>query len=884
MGEPQRLEMVEQLFHEALECDDALRADFLAKACAGDLALLAEVASLLTSYERDQNFLLKSAFNLSAFDVAAAVLEEKGGKVPEVPGVKGFHLVREVGRGGMGAVYEALSADGCRVAVKVVKRGMDTEFVLRRFDRERRILRALDHTYIAHFLDGGATDDGLPFFVMEYVEGLPIDRYVTETKLSTTERLKLFVKVCEAVSYAHRHRVIHRDLKPSNILVTEAGVPKLLDFGVAKLLDLDSFGRTADVTATAMAHRLMTPEYASPSQLRGMPPTETDDVYSLGLLLYILLTGEHPYHFSSRAPEEILRCITEGRVRRPSEAISYSSASPNETTDTSVSSRPSGDEVRRDMRDSLDKVVLKALHKEPERRYVSVEEMAEDIRRHLVGRPVSARLDSLAYRASRFAGRHSTYTVSIVVVAVLCLFLGLMLGLSRKSVKPRTSVAVMPFLGQGVNSEQIAEGITDGLIGNLSRLPELSIPLHNSVYSYQGRQQNLETIGRSLGVETIIKGDFTIDDESLKVHVQLLDVGTGKSVWAKTYEAKRSEVLAVQGRIMTDVTRELGVTASAEELSHFARHFTKNDEAFQLYSVGRSLFNKRTVDTSKKGIEYFRQAVEKDPSYALAYAGIADCYVLLGVYNGMDRRSAYTSARDMANKALELDDELAEAHNSLALVHYLYDWDWTAAESEFRKAIELNPRYVTARQWYGLFLGGMGRFDEAEAEMQKALDLDPISAPVYADYGKVLYLSRRYAEALEKYNKAADINPSFGGMQYERELVYERLGRRDDWVASREKRGEIDDERRDAFRREGFKGFWTVDYQRAIKTPENKGCYCLAALFARMDDKDRAFEALENTMSKRNHAMTDLKVDPLFDTLHSDPRFEELLRRMKLTP
>jgi serine/threonine protein kinase/tetratricopeptide (TPR) repeat protein len=742
-------------------------------------------------------------------------------------------------------------------------------------------LRALDHPYIARFIDGGATDDGLPFFVMEYIEGRPIDRYVREMTLPTTERLLLFLKVCEAVSYAHRHRVIHRDLKPSNILVSDARVPKLLDFGVAKLLDLDSAGRTADVTATA--HRLMTPEYASPSQLRGLPPTETDDVYSLGLLLYILLTGEHPYHFRSRAPEEILRCITEGRVRRPSEAISYSSASPDETTDTSVSSRPSGNEVRRDMRGSLDKVVLKALHKEPERRYVSVEEMAEDIRRHLVGRPVSARLDSLAYRASRFAGRHSTYTVSIVVVAVLCLLLGLMLGLSGKSVKPKTSVAVMPFTGQGTYSEQIAEGITDGVIENLSRRPQLSIPLHNSVYSYQGRPQNLETIGRSLEVDMLIAGDVTIDNESLKVRVQLLDVSTGKSVWANTYDAKSSEVLAVQAHITTDITRELGVAASAEELSHFARHFTKNEEAYRLYLMGRSFFNKRTVDNSKKGIEYFRQAVEKDPSYALAYAGIADCFVLLGVYEGMDRPAAYTSARDMANKALELDDELAEAHNSLALVHYLYDWDWTEAEHEFRKAIELNPRYVTAHQWYGLFLGGMGRFDEAEAEMQKALDLDPVSAPVYADYGKVLYLAHRYPEALEKYDKAYDINASFGAMQFERELVYEQLGRLDDWVASREKRGQIDDEGRDAFRREGFKGFWTVDYQRAIKTQRHKG-YNLAALFARMGDNNRAFEALEYTMSKRNHALTDLKVDPLFEPLRSDPRFDELLRCMNLTP
>jgi eukaryotic-like serine/threonine-protein kinase len=886
MDEPRRLEMVEQLFHEALECDDAYRADFLAKACAGDVALLAEVRSLLACHERDQNFLQKSAFNLSALDVAGAVLEENGGGVPEVPRVKGFYLVREVGRGGMGAVYEAFSTDsdvGQRVAVKVVKRGMDTEFVLRRFDRERRILRALDHTYIARLLDGGATDDGLPFFVMEYVEGLPINRYVRETKLPTTERLLLFLKVCEAVSYAHRHRVIHRDLKPSNILVTEARVPKLLDFGVAKLLDLDSVGRTADVTATAMAHRVMTPEYASPAQLRGLPPTETDDVYSLGVLLYILLTGDHPYRFRSRVPEEILRSIVEGRVRRPSEVVDYSPASPDETTDMAVSSRPSENEGGRDMRGNLDKVVLKALHKEPERRYASVEEMAEDIRRHLAGRPVSARADSLAYRAARFAGRHPIYTVSTAAVALLCLLLGLILGLLATPATPRTSVAVMPFSSQGTYSEHLAEGITDGLIGHLSRLPQLYIPSHNSVYSYKDGQHSRQTIGRLLGVETLMVGEVAIDDESLKVHVQLLDVGTGESVWANTYEAKTSELLAVQGRITADVTRELGVTVSPEELSHPAQHYTRNEEAYRLYSMGRYFFNKRTPENYHKGIEYFRQALEKDPSYALAYAGIADCYLLMGIYGVTDHHSAFTSARDAANKALELDYGLAEAHNSLALVHWAYDWDWTAADREFRKAIELNPRYVMAHHWRGLFLADMARFDEAEAEMQKALEYDPISAPVYADYGRVLFLARRYDEALEKYRKASEINPSFAYMEPEREQLYEQMGRLDDWAASVEKRGVFDAERREAFRTQGIKGFFTVEYRRALKNPQNKSLW-LAELSARMGDKDRAFENLEYCISKRYLPMTQLKVTPILDPLRSDPRFEHLLRRMKLTP
>jgi serine/threonine protein kinase/Tfp pilus assembly protein PilF len=851
MDERRHVLLAEQLFHEALELDDEHRAGFLAEACAGDVALLAEVASLLASYDRDQNFLFRPAFNLSAVEVADSLLEKDGGRVQEAPRVSGFRLIREVGRGGMGAVYEAFDSEGQRVAVKLVKRGMDTEFILRRFEREHRILGALDHPYVARLLDGRATDEGIPFFVMEYVEGLPIDQYARNRSLSITERLELFLKVCEAVANAHGHRIIHRDLKPSNILVTEDGVPKLLDFGVAKLLDLDSAGTAGDATATA--YRVMTPEYASPAQLRGLPPSEADDVYSLGVLLYILLTGRHPYRFSSRAPEEVLRSIVERRVRRPSE-------------------------LQRDLRGNLDKVVLKALCKESERRYASVEEMAEDIRRHLAGQSVSARDESFAYRAARFAATHVAYTV-----ALICVLLALVLWLSGPQAKLRTSLAIMPFsdMGQGTFSEELADGITEDLTVYLSRLPQLSIRSHNSVSSYKRRQHSPQTIGRSLGVETLLVGDVAVDAANLRVIVELLDVGSGVSIWTNTYEAKSSEVLTMHRRITADVMRELGMVVKPQELIHSMGHYPENEEAYWDYMMGRYFFNKRLKEDLHRAIGHFRQAIEKDPSYALAYAGMADCYGLLGAFMVMKPHEAFTSARDAANKALELDNGLAEAHTSLALVHWLYDWDWAAADDEFRKAIELKPSYVLAHHWRGLFLGEMGRFSEAEAEMQKALEYDPLSAPVYSDYGRVLFWARRYEEALEKYRRAADMNPYFGSMGLERELLYEQMGRIDDWATSVEAGGGFDDETRKAFRAHGFKGFWSVHYRRKRNHPERARD---PELFARVGDKDRAFEAAGYAIKARDHRMSQLKVNPIFDPLRSDPRFAELLRRMNLTP
>lgn len=851
MGEPQRVELVEQIFHEALERDDARRAGFLAEACAGDVALLAEVASLLASFEQDQNFLQTPAFNLSASDLAGSVLEEEGHRGPEAPRVSGFLLVREVGHGGMGTVYEAFtfSTNGevdQRVAVKLVKRGMDSEFILHRFERERRILDALDHPYVARLLDGGATDNGMPFFVMEYVEGLPIDQYVHAATLSTVERLGLFLKVCEAVSYAHRHRVIHRDLKPSNILVTQDGVPKLLDFGVAKLLDLDSAGRTGDTTATV--NRVMTTEYASPEQLRGLPSKETDDVYSLGVLLYILLTGRHPYRFRSRAPEEVLRSIVEQRVQRPSE-------------------------LQRDLRGNLDRVVLKALRKESERRYASVEEMARDIRRHLAGQPVSTR------------AAHPAYTLPAVGIALLCLLLG-MLGLFSTNGKPARSLAVMPFsdMGQGTYSEQLAKGITEGVTEHLSRLPQLSIRSHNFASSYKRRQHSPQTIGRSLGVETLLIGDVALGETSLRVSVDLLDVDSGKSIWTNTYDVKSSEVLTLQRQLTADVMHELGVVLKPEELAHSTDHQTENEEAYADYMMGRYFFNKRTTVDFHRGIGYFRQAIQKDPSYAPAYAGMADCYGVLGAYMVMPTHEAFKSARDAANKALELDYGLADAHTSIALVHWLYDWDWAAADREFRKAIELKPTYVLAHHWRGLFLGEMGHFNEAEAELQKALDYDPLSAPVYADYGRVLYWARRYDEALEKYNTAVDMNPDFGSVRLEREYLFEQMGRADDWAASIAVWGGFDAETWTAFRAHGLKGYWSVLYRRELNSRKRgKGRYD-PELFARMGDKERALEDLAVAMEARDHRVTQLKVNPLLDLLRSDPRFAELLRRMNLEP
>jgi serine/threonine protein kinase len=397
---PERWKRVEAVFERALEIEADQRPVFLQNNCNGDEELRREVQSLLESHALAGSFIDQPSLFVAGD-------ETDGNEAPISSGqlVGSYRVVREIGRGGMGAVYLAERADAQyqkRVAIKLVKRGMDTEAVLRHFRNERQILATFDHPNIARLLDGGTAGSGLPYFVMEYVEGLPIDAYCETHALPLNERLELFREVCAAVTYAHRHAVIHRDIKPSNILVTKDGAPKLLDFGIAKILQP---GGAIEASATITGLRLLTPEYASPEQVQGKPLTTATDVYSLGVVLYQLITGQKPYRLKTGTPEEISRAITEQEPARPSTAVAKSNA-------RSKSQIPNPKLLRGD----LDNIALKALRKEPERRYPSVEQFSEDIRRHLEARPIRARKDTIHYRAVKFGQRNRVATAAALLV------------------------------------------------------------------------------------------------------------------------------------------------------------------------------------------------------------------------------------------------------------------------------------------------------------------------------------------------------------------------------------------------------------------------------------------------------------------------------------
>src|SRR6266853_795830 len=386
---------IEEIVQSAIDCAVPDRSALLDSACGNDTELRREVESLLALH-KDSGFTRSSAL-----EDGIKVLEQLNGRVYEGRRIGTYRVLREIGRGGMGTVYLAARADDAfqkLVAIKIIRRGLDTDDIIQRFRSERQILAMLDHPNIARLLDGGSTDEGLPYFVMEHIEGEPIDLYCDRLKVTITERLKLFQGICAALRYAHQNLVIHRDIKPGNVLVTKEGVPRLLDFGIAKLLAPG----TSVGERTLTGPRPLTPEYASPEQIRGETITTSSDVYSLGVLLYGLLTGKKPYRLASRTPAEMERAIC-AEPERPSVAV--------------------GSMPGRRLRGDLDNIVLMAMRQEPQRRYASVEQFSEDIRRHLEGLPVIARPDTAGYRAAKFIARHKA-GVAAAALLVLTLMAG----------------------------------------------------------------------------------------------------------------------------------------------------------------------------------------------------------------------------------------------------------------------------------------------------------------------------------------------------------------------------------------------------------------------------------------------------------------------------
>ena len=887
---------IKEIATAALQEPESSRAAYVAARCGSDEELRGEVDSLLESTTKAAG-LFESPTPLIAG--ARAAIDSLGefdrGRLGERIGP--YRIVRELGGGGMGSAYLAVRADEAfekQVAIKVIKRGMASEAVLRRFRRERQILADLDHPNVARLLDGGTTTDGLPYLVMEYVEGTPIDVHCNDRGLSTRDRVALFRQVCDAVGHAHRHSVVHRDLKPSNILVTADGTPKLLDFGISKILTPEGPGARIETT---LLPRAMTPPYASPEQVRGLPMTAATDVYSLGVVLYELLTGQRPYQLHRRTLREVEEIICHQQPQKPSLAIAADDpAAGAEGAAGAPRAEPRADRraLRHDLAGDLDNIVLMALRKEPERRYLTVQDLSDDLLRHLEGRAVRARSDEAGYRAAKFLRRHRTRVIEAGMgAAAISIIVSLLLSTREREtpaapITVTDSVAVMPFATAAGNAdgEYLAEGLTEGLIDSLSRFPGLRVASRDSVFAMKARAADPQAIARELHATTVLLGEMSQSGNAVSLTLEFRDGSDGRQLWRQSYEGTLSALVTLREQIARDVARRLGL--GGEDGGRLAMRQTNDPEAYQLYLRGRYLWNKRTEDGFRRGLAYFRQAIEEDPQYARAYSGVADAYNLLSLWGAMPPAEAMPNVKEAALKAIAIDDTLAEAHTSLAFANWVYDWDWEAAGAEFRRALDLDPAYATAHEWYAYYLASDGNFDDAIAHITRAQQLEPLSLSINTDVGEIYYWAGQPDRAVAALQDVLQIEPDFAMARNILGLVYLRLGRTTDAIAELEAANRLSSSPRMlstlgyayGVTRSRQRAAGVIEELRRLSTERYTSAFASAVVYAGAGDADQALAHLERAFAERSDSMAILRVYPLLDTLRGDARFQALVTRV----
>jgi serine/threonine protein kinase/tetratricopeptide (TPR) repeat protein len=879
---PERWQQVEAIFQTALDLVPEERGRYLSEVCAGDLSLKDEVETLLSQHESAGNLLEEPLYGetelgaLGSLESLAAAAENDDPMIGRRLGA--YRIEREVGRGGMGAVYEAIRVDkefNKRVAIKLVKRGMDTDFILRRFRTERQILAALDHPHIARLLDGGTTDDGLPYFVMEYIEGRPLYNYCDERQLTITQRLKLFTAICDALHYAHQKQVVHRDIKPSNVLVTSEGIPKLLDFGIAKLLNPGLVGDiTHDPTATAM--RLMTPEYASPEQVQGAPTSPTTDVYSLGVLLYELLTGHRPYRLSNRAPHEMARVICEEAPAPPSFIITrpedllpkFVTTDDEATTLKQVYSTRSAtlESLRRDLSGALDSIVMRALRKEPEWRYQSAEQLRDDITRYLEGSPISV-LPDLPFGT---AGRKSQPISTENSLAVL----------------PLKLLDIQP--GPDAGPDYLGTGLTDALITRLSAVRRFAVRPTSSVLRY-GPDSDPLLAGRELGVAFVLDGRIRRAQDRIRVTIQLLSVRDGTAMWAGQFDEEFTDVLSLEDAISSSVAEAIMPHLTGDERVRLAKRGTNDPQAHEAYLRGRFYWNSFTEDGFARAIVCYHQAIALDPNYALAYAGVAAYYNWLGSFTVLPFAETSAAAHEAASTAVTLDPTLAEGYAALGQAILCRDFAWANAERQHLHAIELNPNYSAARIYYALQLAMEGRFTESLREAQLARDLDPLAIISRFTAVWCSYHARRFEEAWAACQETLKAEPQNLMMTYGSSFLLSRMGRHDEAIAAAERCVELLGKASHTLGRLGAANAEAgnvaaaeaaLQEMDAIAVRRHISPYHLALVHCGLGRVEEALDLLERALEINDAKVLWIAVDPELDPLHGHPRFNELLRRL----
>jgi eukaryotic-like serine/threonine-protein kinase len=761
--------------------------------------------------------------------------------------VSHYRIIKMIGAGGMGEVYLAEDMRlGRQVALKFLPASYQYDSERRtRFLKEARAASVLRSPNIAAIYDIGE-HDGAMFIAMEYVDGEVLSYRIDRRTLPTDDVIDIAMQTANALEEAHKAGIIHRDVKSSNLIITERGMVKMLDFGLAKMIPENVSIDSADPAVaiggkTAVGVVLGTVSYMSPEQTLGHDLDTRSDLFAFGVVLYEMLTGRLP--FEGANPTEIVDNIIH---KEPVAIARYNYDVPPE----------------------LERIVRKCLEKDRDRRYQTAREVWTDL--HNLGRDAEAGVGKIRapVRKSQPSRRSR----------------------SRKAID---SLAILPLINEGGDpeTEYLSDGITESIINHLSQLPKLRVMARNTVFRYKGRELHPQRAGEELGVRATLTGRVLQRGDVLIIKAELVDTADGRHLWGEQYNRQLSDIFSIEEEISKEISDKLRLKLSGAEKKRLTKRYTENTRAYQHYLKGRFYWNKRTPDGLTKGIEHLKQAIEMDPGYGLAFAGLADSYNILASYSALAPREAFPLAKYAANRALELDDKLAEAHTSLAFAKFGYDWDWAGAEREFKQAIHLNPRYSYVHNFYSVLLAALGRFDEAFAQASYAQELDPLSLPINTNLGWILYLARRYDEAILQYEKTIDLDDGFALAHRRLAQIFQQVQRYRHAEAEFQKSAALSGDDLELLTARGHFYATVGDTNRVneilkqlevLAKTRYVPSYLVARIYLGLREIDRVFELLEKALDERYGYLAYLYVEPMFDPVRDDPRFLDLAHRVGL--